>query len=507
MKESLKKICESNKFNILSVEYVVAEDTTYFTIVKCDESADLQGFEKEVKQLLNLETKLVFRVREFAKDGDKIAKILHKILSSNPLTTVSNSDISYINITIEGENAEIRLKCTNVVRESIEKGEKERIIKLLKQDFLNNFSFSYEILNEEIKEINLDTRKQKLDYVGEQVVTDNSYEVKDISPIFGDRLINKVRPIDSIKSPMENVYLAGRINYLKKSTYNRKYSKDGKEFEMEKTRFNFELVDHTGKISAVIFPNKANLQKCDLLESGKDVVVLCSVEEYAGKLSMSVKEIGFCVIDDEGKRRKNYKSEFKEYIKVFPNPYIDYTQVDMFAKAKPLPRTLEGKSFVVFDTETTGVNADKDKIIEIGAVKIVNGIITETFETMVNPKMHIPEEASSVNNITDDMVCDAPTIDEVLPDFYKFTRGCALVAHNIDFDIRFIRNAGEECGYLFDNELYDTLAISRKHLRLSNHKLQTICEFLGISLVGAHRALNDTVATAQVFIKLCEFMD
>lgn len=507
MDSSLKKICEDNKINILKVEYVVAEDTTYFTIVKSDEDADLSRFESEVKSLLNIDSRLVFKVRMYTNDADAVAKQLHKILSSNPLTTVSNSDISYINVSFEGKNANIELRCTNVVKETIEKGEKVNIINALEENYLNSFSFSYQIQNEVLKEINLDTRKQKLDYMGEQVVTESGYEVKDISPIFGERLINKVRTIESVKCPMENIYLAGRINYLKKSTYNKKYNKDGKEFEMEKTRFNFELVDHTGKIGAVVFPSKANIAKCDLLENGKDVVVLCNVEEYAGKLSMSVREIGFCKIDEAERMRKNYKNEFKEYIKVFPTPFVDYSQVDMFAKAKPLPNTLKNKSFVVFDTETTGVNPDKDKIIEIGAVKIENGVIVETFETMVNPKMHIPEEASSVNHITDDMVSDAPTIDEVLPDFYKFTRGCALVAHNIEFDIRFIRNAGEECGYLFDNELFDTLAISRKYLRLSNHKLHTICEFLGISLVGAHRALNDTVATAQVFIKLCDFMD
>lgn len=507
MKESLKKLCDNNKINILCVEYVVADDTTYFTIVKQDENASLSNFEKELKDLTKLETKIEFKVKKYAESGDEVAKLLHKIMVSNPLTFVSNSDISYLDVVVENENVNVCITCTNVVKETIEKGEKQNIINELNEHYLNNFIFNYNIQNESLEEINLDTRKQKLDYVLENVKNEESYEVKNISPIFGERLITSVRSIASVKVPMEGIYLAGRINYLKKTNYTRKFTKDGKEIEMEKTRYNFELVDHSGKINAVVFPSKANLQKCELIENGKEVVVLCDVEDYAGKLSMSVKEMGYCSIESEGQKLKNYKSEFKEFIKVFPQPYIDYSQVDMFAKTKPLPKTLQGREFVVFDTETTGVNADKDRIIEIGAVKIVNGVITETFETFVNPQMHIPEGASAVNNITDDMVSDAPTISQVLPDFYKFTRGCALVAHNIEFDIKFIRNAGEENGYLFDNDLYDTLAISRKKLRLNNYKLHTICEFFGISLVGAHRALNDTVATAQVFIKLCDFLD
>ncbi len=506
MHELLKKKCDDYNYKLICVEYVVAEDTTYFTCIANEKSGNVEAFNRELVDILKLDCAVVVKIKEMTNDSDKVAKSLHKILTNNVLTTVTTYDLNYISTSFSNDTCSVVLKCSNIVKETIEKKEKENIISSLKQEFLNDFVFDYIIENLSMQEVDLETRKLKLDYISHGFEQNDSYIVTDISPLFGDRIINTVRPISSINAQMKEVFIAGKINFFRKSTYKKTYNKDGKNIEVEKCRYNFELVDHSGKVNAVIFPTKAATPKCDLLDSGKQVVVLCDVEEYANKLNISIKEIAFCKIPEKVEITKNYKSEFKDYITVKPEQYVDYSQVDMFSVKKQIPNSLKDNSFVVFDLETTGITAGRDRIIEIGAVKVVNGAITETFETFVNPEMHIPEGASEVNNITDDMVADAPLIRDVIPDFYKFTRGCVLVAHNIEFDIKFIRIAGEDNAYLFDNDLQDTLYLARKYLkRLSNHKLHTVCEYLGISLVGAHRALNDTIATAQVFIQLSDY--
>ena len=143
------------------------------------------------------------------------------------------------------------------------------------------------------------------------------------------------------------------------------------------------------------------------------------------------------------------------------------------------------------------------EIIEIGACKVVDGRIDETFSTFIKPSKHIPREITELTGITDDMVKDAPTINYAMPDFYKFCDGATLVAHNIGFDISFIHNMSKKLSYNFYHKNMDTLQMSKDKLRgLKNYKLGTVVDRLGIVLDNAHRAINDATATAKVFIKL-----
>ena len=164
--------------------------------------------------------------------------------------------------------------------------------------------------------------------------------------------------------------------------------------------------------------------------------------------------------------------------------------------------------FTVFDIETTGLSKERDKITEIGAVKIKDGKIIDKFSTFVNPQMPISEEITKLTGITDDMVKDAPTINEVLPEFMKFFGDGILVAHNASFDTGFIRRYAEVCGLgEINNTIVDTLEIARSLLKdLKKHKLDMVCERLGVSLNGHHRAVNDAQATAEVFIKFLQML-
>ena len=168
-------------------------------------------------------------------------------------------------------------------------------------------------------------------------------------------------------------------------------------------------------------------------------------------------------------------------------------------------------TYCVFDLETTGFNPNKmDKITEIAICKVKNRQIIDEYTTFINPERHIPKEVQELTHITDEMIKDAPTIEEVLPEILDFMDGCTLVAHNSDFDIGFLNYFVEKEGLKdkFKNPIIDTLMIAKElYPAFPNKKLGTIAEELGISLEGAHRAINDTRATAKVFIRMDEDLE
>lgn len=156
--------------------------------------------------------------------------------------------------------------------------------------------------------------------------------------------------------------------------------------------------------------------------------------------------------------------------------------------------------YCVLDIETTGLSYRTEKITEFGAIKIKNGEIIDTFECFVNPEKPIPYEVIKVTHITDDMVRDAETIEQVLPKFLEFAGDDVLVAHNANFDIGFIRHFAEEQGYKLNNTYIDTLALARDMFPdYKKHKLGIIADNLGIRVDVAHRALDDVKTLVKVF--------
>lgn len=164
-------------------------------------------------------------------------------------------------------------------------------------------------------------------------------------------------------------------------------------------------------------------------------------------------------------------------------------------------------SYVVFDIETTGFGPVKDKIIEIGAVKVVNGAIVDKFSTFINPEIPIPFEIEELTGIKDEMVLDYPTVDVILPQFLEFCKGCALVAHNANFDVSFIAKKSENLGIKIDFTVIDTVGLARILLPdLSRYKLNTVAKALNISLENHHRAVDDAGATAEIFVKFVDML-
>lgn len=193
-------------------------------------------------------------------------------------------------------------------------------------------------------------------------------------------------------------------------------------------------------------------------------------------------------------------------------PEISYSNVT---------KTIKLKEFVVVDTETTGVSPFKDRIVELAAVRFVDGKPVETFQTLVDPGIKIPPEASRVNHITDTMVEESPKIGFVLDSFEEFVGDSIIVGHNLPFDLKCLYYSGSRITDSEKRKYIDTLAQSRRFLStpkrrlvnghyeydydsdydVENRKLQTILEYYGINPGSAHRALDDAIATGYVLLE------
>ena len=166
------------------------------------------------------------------------------------------------------------------------------------------------------------------------------------------------------------------------------------------------------------------------------------------------------------------------------------------------------QTFVVFDIETTGFSNTNDKITEIGAVKVENFKVVDKFSELINPQKDISYKIQELTGITNDMVKDKPTIDEVLPKFIEFIGDSVLVAHNAEFDMSFISEKCRQQNIEFKNKSIDTLTLARVLLpELKRHRLNVVAKALGVPLLNHHRAVDDAQATALIFIKFLEMLD
>lgn len=178
----------------------------------------------------------------------------------------------------------------------------------------------------------------------------------------------------------------------------------------------------------------------------------------------------------------------------------------------PIVTNVKGQTinntFVVFDLETTGFSSEYDKIIEIGAVKIKNGNIIDSFSTFVNPEIKIPYNITELTSITNDDVKNADTIDNVLPKFMEFCKDSVLVAHNANFDMSFIRKNCNDLSIDINYTIMDTVPLAKFLFpELKRYKLNTIAKHLGVSLENHHRAVDDAKATADILLCCFKLLD
>lgn len=162
-------------------------------------------------------------------------------------------------------------------------------------------------------------------------------------------------------------------------------------------------------------------------------------------------------------------------------------------------------NYVCVDIETTGLSKDKDSIVEIGAIKVVDGKKKEVFEQLINPERKMPSGAMMVTGITDDMLEDKPTIEQVMPKFVTFCQGYPLLGHNVSFDYGFLKTNAARLKLNWSASCMDTLKIAKKYLpQLPSRKLEYLCDYFNIIDEHHHRAMNDAQITIALYQILAE---
>lgn len=327
-----------------------------------------------------------------------------------------------------------------------------------------------------------------------------TFDIEDFSFLEGEKVQKKAVYLSDINLVRDEVVLCGTIEDIRERTYTNKKGE-------EKVYYIFTINDGTAAFGVTYFTRLKSIEKIKKLQVGDSIVCTGLNEEFRGNLRYTAKII------DYGKTPKGFVPEKRAskpvprfYKTVKPQPFTDMEQADLFAD-KRIPECLKGKTFVVFDLETTGLNSspvtgNMDKIIEIGAYKIIDGEIAEVFSTFINPEKKLSDEIINLTGITEEMVAPAPTYEQVMPDFFKFCYGSVLVGHNIaGFDFRFVDHYWSTLGYIFERKLIDTIPLSQELLFLSNYKLNTVAEKFNITF-NHHRATDDALATAKIFIEL-----
>lgn len=368
----------------------------------------------------------------------------------------------------------------------------EKIDERLSREFSSDFSGSVRIVNVAEEELP--------EYVVETV---NAADIEKVSA----RRLKVVAPtrfidtedydtadyIDDAKDRLGPVIFAGYVQSIE-----RHETKNGKPF------FVITLDDKTGVVTGRFFTSDKNkIKKMEKIAEGSIIIMRGENEEFNGKTSLVIRGINLCMLPEGYKPdEKPSKPVPKNYVNVFPTAAEIIKQGDIFSTYDGPEKCLLDKEFTVVDIESTGLNVTEDKIIEIGAVKIKNGEVVSQFQVLINPKESISQKSVELTGITDEMVKDCYTLDKVYPDFYKYVSGSVFIAHNADFDYRFLRHAGKELGYKLDCEVIDTVQYARTVIPgMKNYKLNTLCEKFGIQF-RHHRALADAFATAELFLEL-----
>lgn len=371
-----------------------------------------------------------------------------------------------------------------------------------------------------------------------------------IRPLYGRSIRGKMIPISSISGDSGRIVVWGDVFDIEK-----KVTKSG-----DKNIFTIDITDYTGSTTAKVFNSIKESAVIDNIKKGDTIVVQGDVEydKYAGELVVNARSIGTAqkvkVVDNAEKKRvelhmhtnmsqmdavtsagdlvnRAYQwghkavaitdhgvaqafpdamkaadkiNKDEEKIKIIYGVEA-YFMDDLVESVKGDADTGFDGTFICFDIETTGLSAARDKITEIGAVKVENGVITDTFSTFANPEMPIPQKITQLTGITDDMVKDAPSQSEAVGAFLEFAGDNVLVAHNAPFDTSFLAKACEDMGREYNYTSIDTVAISRAILTdIKNCKLDTVAKFLRLGDFNHHRATDDAEMLARIFINLCQ---
>lgn len=459
---------------------------------------------KEVCEIIGDMSKIELKFKQSYLDEDIVYGVVCDLIENETPYLRGFASKRDFHVTKQDETFLITVDCSENVKSLLETYKfLELLRKRLEKNLFEEVKIKFCVCKETEKKIDISEKSyaSELEEILEKEKIINKMKVDEVLSIIGKLITKNPIFIKDVQTD-EEVIIAGKVKNPQMRVFVPLSQKD-KENPEQKKKFSFELVDPSGSISVVFFPNEKDIEKLQKITERSEVLIGGKCSEYNGNKNIRAVDISLCnVLTKELKYI--WRDPIKEYKVVIPQKMEDMQQMSLFGGLEKVSDYWDnGREVVVFDFETTGLNADTCKIIEIGAVKVRNGTCVETFSTLVNPHEKLEPEIVNLTGINDEMLVFAPDIEEVLPDFHKFCQNSVLSAYNIGFDIRFLLNAGQKYRFLFDNEQIDTLALVRQKVpSLPNYKLSSAVKALNVTLEEAHRALNDAIATAKVFIKL-----
>ena len=411
---------------------------------------------------------------------------------------------------------------------------------------------TYAIETEEFIE-DAEQRKQKKEGFVEIREGDSLYPQVNLQcckPLYGRMIKNPPSPMENIAEDSGKIVVWGDVFSIDKRT-----TRSG-----DKNIFNILATDYSGSCNIKVFNDINSTKVLDGIKKGMTIIAEGNVEfdPYAKELVLNARSIGTTekikVVDNAEKKRvelhlhtnmsdmdgvtsaseiinRAYQWGHKAVAitdhgvaQAFPEAMNTAEKinkeenkikviygcesyfVDDFVSAVKggADEPIDG-TFVCFDIETTGLSAARDKITEIGAVKLKNGVVVDTFETFVNPERPIPQKIVELTGINDSMVADAPKDEEAVKAFMEFVDGAVVVAHNAPFDTSFISNVCGRIGIDYNLTSIDTVAIARSILPdIKNVKLDTVAKYLRLGSFNHHRATDDAEILSRIFISLCD---
>ena len=491
--------CGENLKNSILSSVVLYKATGEVVIdVVTDNAFTKEGYvaaESVAKKYVPEEFTLKLKIRKLSPDcqmvQDKILEILaekYKALSA----VIERGDVKV-------EKVENGFNFTLYLMRSVGDGQDAvtGITQALKKCFCGEFNGFSAVSNKTADDFEVEEEHENIEYI----IPIRTFDIVDFTSIESSEIPKTAIYLSDLNFVSEHVVICGELVDIEEREYTRK--KDGEK----KPYYALTINDKTATVRTTYFPRMKSIEKIKQLKAGDGIVCTGATEIFNGAVRFTAKFI------DYGKQREDFVPEKRQskpcpkyYSVIKPEKYEDFTQADLFSNTS-VPDCLKQNEFVVFDLETTGLNSspaggNMDKIIEIGAYKIKNGVIAESFTTFINPQKKLSDEIIKLTGITEEMVKDAPTYEKVMPDFFKFCNGCYLVGHNIaGFDFKFVDYYCSQCGYNLDRKLFDTIPLSQQLLFLPNYKLNTVADHFNITF-NHHRAIDDALVTAKIFIEL-----
>ena len=512
----------NNKYDflrVLKVEYNTLFKNAEIWFLYPENVPDLTNEDKReisdyLDSVLQLSVKTNYKFKRSFLEERVIKKTFVEFLKNAYQSVFSYKIDDYIFISINNDEVTINILINSLTSKYFESNNVvEACVKYMQKMFIGRFvivpkiddsiTLNSEIIVEREKEFyeNLPP-PQKIE----------RYEVFEPVKIFGDDITPMPELLRNQTKERESVILSGKVSMLKEGTYvskrNKKKGSDEKSFY-----YSFIITDHSGKIPAIYFSSKTNLQKIRTIKDGDSILIVGDIKRGIKDLTVHIKSLSLCEIVEpkvEEKEQEIVVNQLKspqhieEYSLIKPEEFEWAKQSNLFEKPRFYNSDFLSKKFVVFDVETTGLDPERCEIIEIGSVKIENGKITQKFQTLLKPNHEISDEITNLTGITNEMVENSPVGTDVVFDFYKFCEGCILVGYNVSFDHAFLQNLAKKVGLIFPNETLDAMVLAKQKLYLPKYKLINVVEALGLELNNAHRAYADALATAEVLQKLNE---